>query len=109
MAGPAGKIKLLALALVHLLTHRRLAKVAKYFLTLGHVSGRGGIKARAYSVCCAALRVPTAQELETHYLLGGLHVSWHKVPHFLRADTRTDTKRVIRGYPGLSRISLCSQ
>src|ERR1039458_3234055 len=99
MAGPAGKIKLLALALVHLLTHRRLAKVAKYFLTLGHVSGRGGIKARAYSVCCAALRGPGGREFATPCLLGGLQVSWHRLPSFLRANARTGTKRVIRAYP----------
>ncbi len=37
---------------------------------------------RAYSVCCAALRVPTAQKLANTHLLGGLHVSLHEFPQF---------------------------
>jgi len=37
---------------------------------------------RAYSVCCAALRVPTAQKWQTTHLLDGLHVSLRGVPRF---------------------------
>jgi hypothetical protein len=78
LAGPARRPCLSVLVRVHLVENRRRTKVADIFLTREHATLQQFAPLRAYSVCCAALRVPTAQSRKTTTSLA--HVSLRGVP-----------------------------